>query len=516
MEAHTMALGIDPADRHYRPRLQEALADELYRRSAIPQLLFVPVLFMLYFILQSAVEQRPVVGWMFVVLACVMVPRMGLILGGTWLRRRYPDPSVRIRVFAVGSALVGVVMGTINLLAAPVLSVEQVVMLAIIASGISSVNIVSMNSSLPSYFLTMLPNFGTIPFVVAMGPPMEYRNIFLVLLVINIVSVVIMATYVHIDACKAILLRIKVDDANAMLQSEVDERLLAERSLALRNEELQSLNERLAGTQSQLLQSEKMASIGQLAAGVAHEINNPIAFVRANLISLKGYVTDMLSLLDAQEAGRGDRAATGETSQAQAIDIDFLREDIPALLVESIEGVTRVEKIVKDLKEFSHLDKADWLKADLHHGIETTLNVAAHELKYKVEVIRDYGELPLVECLPFQLNQVFLNLVVNAAQSIEGRGTITISTGIGISDDSVWIRIADTGKGIEPAHLTRIFEPFFTTKPVGIGTGLGLSVSYSIIRRHGGSIEATSELGKGTEFTIRLPVVCRRGGQGID
>jgi signal transduction histidine kinase len=507
-----MALGIDPADRHYLPRLQEALVDELYQRSAIPQLLFVPVLVLLYLVLRGAIEQRPAIGWMFVVLACVMVPRMATILGGAWLRNRHANPSVRILVFAIGSAVVGIVMGLINLLAAPVISTEELVMLAIIAAGISSVNIVSMNPSLSSYFLSMLPNFGTIPIVVMLGPPMEHRNIFLILLVINIVSIMIMATYVHIHVCRAILLRIKVDDANAMLQSEIGERLLAERSLAQRNEELLSLNERLAGTQSQLLQSEKMASIGQLAAGVAHEINNPIAFVRANLISLKGYVGDMLSLVDAQDPGRGNHPVAGATARTQTIDIDFLREDIPALLGESIEGVTRVEKIVKDLKEFSHLDEADWQKVDLHRGIDTTLNVAAHELKYKVEVIRDYGDLPLVECLPFQLNQVFLNLVVNAAQSIEGRGTLTISTGIDDDNDWVWIRIADTGKGIEPAHLTRIFEPFFTTKPVGIGTGLGLSVSYSIVRRHGGNIEASSELGKGAEFTIRLPVVGRRSG----
>jgi two-component system NtrC family sensor kinase len=340
---------------------------------------------------------------------------------------------------------------------------------------------------------------GTVPILLLLGPDMQHRGIFLVLVVINLCSLVIMATYVHVKVCKGIVLRIKIDDANAQLQSEITERLAAERTLAERNQQLEALNERLAGTQSQLLQSEKMASIGQLAAGVAHEINNPIAFVRANLHSLDGYSRDMLAALDGLD---GDAA--------RSVDAQFLREDIPALLAESIEGVTRVEKIVKDLKEFSHLDEADWQKVDLHQGIDSTLNVAAHELKYKADVVREYGDLPAVECLPFQINQVLLNVLVNAAQAIEGRGRITITTGR--DGDDVWIRIADTGKGIEPAHRKRIFEPFFTTKPVGVGTGLGLSVSYSIVRRHGGSIDVESEVGVGTAFTIRLPVVGKRPG----
>jgi signal transduction histidine kinase len=510
-----MTWGIDPADRHYLPKLQEALVDELYRRSALPQLFLVPVLLLLYAMLQSAIEQRPAIVWVFVALVTVLVPRTASILANGWLRRRYPDPRVRIWIFAFGSALVGLCMAAINLLAAPVVTMEQVAMLAIVAAGISSVSIVSMNPNLPSYFLSMVPNIGTIPVVVLMAPQVEHRGVFVTLVVINLISLVVMAIYVHVNVRKAILLRIKVDDANLQLQSEIAERLAAEQTLAQRNQELEALAERLAGTQSQLLQSEKMASIGQLAAGVAHEINNPIAFVRANLFSLKGYVGDIFSALDALEERQDRRQAVADPSKGDVpmalhpLNIGFLREDIPDLLNESIDGATRIEKIVKDLKEFSHLDEADWQKVDLHHGIDTTLNVAAHQLKYKVDVVRNYGDLPLVECLPFQINQVFLNLLINAAQSIEDHGTITISTGC--SGDSVWIRIADTGCGIEPAHLKRIFDPFFTTKPVGVGTGLGLSVSYSIVRRHGGSIEATSVPGQGTEFTVHLPIVCQRG-----
>ncbi len=505
-----MTLGIDDADRRYLPRLQEALVEELYRRSAIPQFLIMPVLYMLYLLLENVVAQRPAIAWVFITIALVMVPRTAVIVGHKWLRRRYPDPRTRIRIFALGAAIVGFGLGLINLLSAPLVSVEQIVILALVAAGISSVNIVSMNPSLGSYFLSMLPNFGTIPLVLLIGPEMAHRNVFMIMVVINLIAVVIMATHVHVYVCKAILLRIKIDDGNAMLQSEIGERLTAERDLAHRNEELEALNERLTGAQSQLLQSEKMASIGQLAAGVAHEINNPIAFVRANLYSLSAYVTDILSVLDTAEEKQEPAfaSAQGAATERPKIDAKFLREDIPALLSESIEGVTRVEKIVKDLKEFSHLDQAEWQKVDLHKGIESTLNVATHELRYHVDVIREYGELPLVECLPFQINQVFLNLLVNAAHSISGRGTITLTTGR--SDDMVWIKIADSGKGIEPAHLKRIFEPFFTTKPIGIGTGLGLSVSYSIVRRHGGSIDVESEVGKGTTFTIRIPIVGQR------
>lgn len=303
----------------------------------------------------------------------------------------------------------------------------------------------------------------------------------------------------------------RLSEANSQLEERVRART---EELGQRNKDLEALNERLADTKSQLLQSEKMASIGQLAAGVAHEINNPISFVRGNLHSLQGYVAEILSALDQlPQAGQGPNSTIEVPSAlrtASKVDVEFLREDIPALLVESIEGATRIEKIVKDLKEFSHLDEAEWQQVDLHKGIETTLSVANHEFKYNIEVIRQYGELPLVECLPFQINQALLNLLVNAAQSIEGRGTITITTGC--NDGMAWVRIADTGKGIEPAHVQRIFEPFFTTKPVDVGTGLGLSVSYSIMRRHAGNIEVSSEPGKGSVFTITLPILAKKGG----
>ena len=283
--------------------------------------------------------------------------------------------------------------------------------------------------------------------------------------------------------------------------------------LISRNAELEAANRALASTQGQLLQSEKMASVGQLAAGVAHEINNPIGFVRSNLNSLRTYLKDLMLLLDAYERLEAQLPESNpELAQLRAlrdtIELDYLRADVPSLVAESLDGVTRVEKIVRDLKGFSHVGDAEWQPVDLHEGLESTLNVVAHELKYKADLVREYGELPLVECMPFQVNQVFLNLLVNATQAMQSRGRITLRTGC--DDEFAWVAVGDTGTGIEPAALGRIFEPFYTTKPVGVGTGLGLSVSWDIVRRHGGTIDVESVVGQGTTFTVRLPI--RRRG----
>ncbi len=186
------------------------------------------------------------------------------------------------------------------------------------------------------------------------------------------------------------------------------------------------------------------------------------------------------------------------------MNFDFLVSDTANLLTESREGLKRIQKIVKDLKDFSHLDAPEWQLADIHQGIDSTLNVIAYELKYKVELIKEYGILPRIRCLPFQLNQVFLNLLINASHAIKEHGQVTIQTGC--TDEHVWIRIADTGQGISAANLSRIFEPFFTTKSIGVGTGLGLSVSWGIVQAHSGRIEVQSELERGTAFAVFLPI----------
>jgi len=297
--------------------------------------------------------------------------------------------------------------------------------------------------------------------------------------------------------------------AKAQMEIEIEERKSAHAALKYEKEEQRMLIKKLEEAHNQLLQSEKLASIGQLAAGVAHEINNPIGFVNSNLGTLKNYVGDLLRIIDAYKEGQSLLAAdpalqsTIEEACKQA-DLDFLREDIVTLIAESIDGTARVRRIVQDLRDFSRVDSGEWQWADLHAGLESTLNVVWSEIRYKANVVREFATLPQVECMPSQLNQVFMNMLVNAAQSIPEHGTITLRSGC--TDDQVWISITDTGQGIPSELMTKIFDPFFTTKPVGKGSGLGLSVSYGIIEKHGGHIDVQSHPGQGTTFTIWLPV----------
>ena len=264
----------------------------------------------------------------------------------------------------------------------------------------------------------------------------------------------------------------------------------------------------LESAQQQLLQTEKMASIGQLAAGVAHEINNPVGYINSNIGSLDQYIKDLFRLLEVYESAEvllsDDEVAQKITALKQEIDVDFLKQDVLDLIKESNEGVSRVKKIVQDLKDFSHVDAAEWSVVDIHNGIDSTLNIVNNEIKYKASVVKEYGDLPMVECMPSQINQVFMNLLVNASHAIEERGTITIRSGA-TDDGWVWVDVSDTGKGMSNDELKRIFDPFFTTKPVGEGTGLGLSLSFGIVKKHGGRIEVKSELGEGTTFRICLP-----------
>ncbi len=272
--------------------------------------------------------------------------------------------------------------------------------------------------------------------------------------------------------------------------------------------ELEQSLAQLQEAQQQLLQSEKMASIGQLAAGVAHEINNPVGYINSNIVSLRGYIGDLFQVIDNYQQKREllpDEIQQELQTLEKKHDLNFLRDDIQDLLGESLEGISRVKQIVKDLKDFSHVDEAEWQEANLHDGLDSTLNIVWNELKYKAEVKKEYGQLPDIQCIPSQLNQVFMNMLVNAAHAIEERGVITISTGME-GGEWVWVQFSDTGKGISEEHIKRIFDPFFTTKPVGQGTGLGLSLSFSIVEKHNGRIEIDTELGRGTTFTIRLPV----------
>jgi signal transduction histidine kinase len=214
----------------------------------------------------------------------------------------------------------------------------------------------------------------------------------------------------------------------------------------------------------------------------------------------------MLKLLDAYEGVETSLPATAQEEIGQlkkSIDAAYLRQDLGDLMAESLDGLQRVKQIVQDMKDFSHVDSTDRQFANLENGLDSTLNVVWNEVKYKAEVVKEYGNIPQIECFPSQLNQVFMNLLVNAAHAIPERGRITLRTGH--DDSTIWVEVEDTGLGISQEHLGRIFEPFFTTKPVGKGTGLGLSLSYGIVQKHGGRIEVSSEIGKGTRFRVILP-----------
>lgn len=270
----------------------------------------------------------------------------------------------------------------------------------------------------------------------------------------------------------------------------------------------------LREAQRHLLQSEKLASIGQLAAGVAHEINNPVGFVSSNLRTLQEYTLTFKEVLSLYaklgEAIRAsDRAKQldliGRAEELSKLeDLPYIINDVDKLLGESKEGTDRIRDIVRNLKSFARADEEEIEEADINEGIEATLKIVWNELKYKCEVHKNLRHIPKIRCYPGQLNQVFMNLLVNAAQAIPEHGDISIETGV--AEGEVTVRVSDTGIGISPENMSKVFDPFFTTKGVGKGTGLGLSISHGIIQKHHGRIDVESEPGRGTTFMVRLPI----------
>lgn len=313
------------------------------------------------------------------------------------------------------------------------------------------------------------------------------------------------------DVHDEIALRFFVSQVDGVLERQnlIDALKFGNQELKHQHEEQRVLINKLQETQEQLLQSEKMASIGQLAAGVAHEINNPIAFVFSNMGAMQNYISDLLRVLEAYEQADSFLEKNKEIFKniqlvREQAELEYLKEDISILVDESRDGLVRVKQIVQDLKDFSHIDEAELQWVDLHQCLNSTLNIVYNEIKYKAEVMKEFGDLPQVECMASQINQVFMNLLINASHAIENRGSIIIRT----RSEGEWvcIEIVDTGRGIEPEHMNHLFEPFFTTKPVGTGTGLGLSLSYGIVNKHGGHIDVESKPGKGATFRIWIPV----------
>lgn len=273
----------------------------------------------------------------------------------------------------------------------------------------------------------------------------------------------------------------------------------------------------LRSTQSQLIQSEKMASLGQMVAGVAHEVNTPLGFVKNNIeviqrnqAIVKRAMTEYKALQTLLESGEPDALDTLEAQVLKVRDATEMLEQYNLLdktvqiLDETMMGIGRIQELIMNLKNFSRLDEAAMKNANLNEGIDSALTIAQNVTKHKLEIVCNYAKTVVAECYPAQLNQVFLNLITNAAQAVEPKGTLTITTAI--ENGEAILKFADTGKGIKPENLKKIFEPFFTTKPVGQGTGLGLSIAYKIVEKHRGTINVRSEVGKGTEFDIRIPV----------
>ncbi|MFH1481157.1 MAG: ATP-binding protein, partial [Pseudomonadota bacterium] len=305
---------------------------------------------------------------------------------------------------------------------------------------------------------------------------------------------------------------------------ECERQLLTSRLKKAINESAEmnkNLQKRVKEQAALLIQSEKMVSIGILAAGVAHEINNPLSFISGNLSTLAKYTASITALCNKYQEmvsalTQGEKLKIPSLLREvrvlkESSKIGFIMKDMVNLVKESIEGVTRIADIVRDLKTFARVDQAELKRIDLNAALDAIIRIIWNELKYRVDIVKEYGDLPEVRCYSEKLSQVFMNILMNAAQAIETNGTIKIKTqyaghGRRTDDKVVEITISDTGKGIPEKDLSKIFDPFFTTKPPGQGTGLGLSIAYEIIASHGGKIMVKSQEGTGTTFSIRLPL----------
>ncbi len=295
----------------------------------------------------------------------------------------------------------------------------------------------------------------------------------------------------------------KLDTLYTSLEDKVEQRT---QQLSAKNKELEAAYKELKETQAMLVHNEKMASLGQLVAGVAHELNNPLNFVYGNLAHLRDYSEDLMEVID-KTSNFTDKLPPEVNeaieSQKDEVDYKYIKEDLPMLLNSCKDGTERCMQIVSDLKNFSRLDESKIKDVNLIEGIESTLNILKNKFKDEIKIIKNYEKIPKVNCYASQLNQVFMNIIDNAIQSIDGDGTVTID--VAKEGNNAVVSIADNGIGIDENIKNKIFDPFFTTKPVGQGTGLGLSICYKIIKMHNGVIFVESEKNKGTKFIIKIP-----------
>lgn len=322
---------------------------------------------------------------------------------------------------------------------------------------------------------------------------------------------------------------------NQLLQEKIEEKTALEKTLQELNQELENRVEKrtselkqalqnLQQTQLQLIQSEKMSTLGQLVAGVAHEINNPVSFIQGNLRHAENYIQDLLEIFQLYQQ-QLPSPGTEITERAEEVDLEYLIEDLPQLISSMKVGTDRIRQISVSLRNFSRADSTSKVETNLHEGIDSALLILQHRLKandkgFKIEVVKEYGDLPLVPCFPGQLNQVFINIIANAIDALESSylertseeikanpGRIIICTEVDRSRNSVSIRIKDNGLGMSEEVRSKIFDYLFTTKPAEKGTGLGLSISHQIVvEKHGGQLSCFSEPGVGTEFIIEIPL----------
>ncbi len=348
--------------------------------------------------------------------------------------------------------------------------------------------------------------------------------VFVLLLIVTLLLTVIFASYSIVNPIKILVeattqlktgkfktiskkatheLGVLTDSFNEMAQSISNMKGELESKVT----QLEVINKELKMTQARLVHSAKMVSLGKIVAGVAHELNNPIAAIYSNMQHLEEYIKDIHTLVKEYDA-KSSKLPAEEAKKIKQMwrekDVDFVLEDAQKIIQSTIEGAERTKKIVLGLRNFSRLDEAEKKTVDIHEGLESTLQLLHNEIKNRITVHKNFGELPPLTCYPSELNQVFMNLLSNAAQAISGNGDITITTKH--EADTIIIHIQDTGCGIDPQYMDNIFDPFFTTKEVGEGTGLGLSISYNIIKKHKGEISVQSEKGTGTTFIITLPL----------
>ncbi|NLF83168.1 MAG: HAMP domain-containing protein [Candidatus Gastranaerophilales bacterium] len=296
----------------------------------------------------------------------------------------------------------------------------------------------------------------------------------------------------------------KLDDLYSSMEKKVKERT---KELSSKNEELNKAYDDLKQAQSLLVHNEKMRSLGELVAGVAHELNNPINFIYGNMTHLKEYSKDLIEIIsiyeEIQQETQHPKYKEIEDLK-EDIDYEFLKDDIQELIKSCTDGAERSKQIVLDLKDFSRLDQGVIKDIDLNESIDSTLNILKNKYKNRIDIVKEYGDIPKFECFAGQMNQVFMNILDNAIQAIKETGNVYIRTKV--ENNNMVVEIEDTGQGIPEDVLPKIFDPFFTTKPVGAGSGMGLSITYRIVKSHKGDIEVESEIGKGTKFIVKIPL----------